>query len=164
MILLPKQEQPETTDGDLRQAVGQPAGLGISLFRPYRHPRSSALAYPPREHRPLLPRHPPRQHHQQRSLASADRRLPPLGGSLRQQTPDPYGVGRKGGPQGRLRPSPPATPGAPPSVRSLLHPQEHGTGTLLPLRRSPVPGPRSPLPHPRPAAFSLHPLLLLHPR
>ena len=39
-----------------------------------------------------------------------------------------------------------------------------GTGTLLPLRRSQVPGRRSPLPHPRPAAFPLHPLLLLHPR
>src|SRR5215469_1218329 len=54
MILLPKQEQPETTDGNLREAVGQPAGLGIPLFRPYRHPRSSALAHPPRKHRPLF--------------------------------------------------------------------------------------------------------------
>src|SRR5215469_2204292 len=61
-------------------------------------------------------------------------------------------------------PSPPATPGAPESVRSVLHPQEHGTGTLLPLRRSQVPGGRSPLPYPRPAAFPLHPLLLLYPR
>src|SRR5215469_12257249 len=102
--------------------------------------------------------------HQQRSLASADQRLPPLGGSLRQETPHPSAVGRKRGPQGRLRPSPPATPGAPKSVRSLLHPQEHGTGTLLPLCRSQVPGGRSPLPHPRPPALPLHPLLLLHSR
>ena len=85
--------------------------------------------------------------------------LPPLGGSLRPQTSDPPGVGRQRSPHGGLRPSPPATPGAPPSVGSLLHPEEHGTGTLLPLRRSQVPGRRSPLPHPRPAAFPLHPTI-----
>src|SRR6516162_2746850 len=112
MILLPKQEQPEMTDGDLRKAVWQPAGLGIPLFRPYRHPRSCALAHTPREHRVLFPPRPPPQHHQQRSVASADRRLPPLGGSLRPETPDPYGVGRKGGAQGGLPPSPPTTHGA----------------------------------------------------
>ena len=54
--------------------------------------------------------------------------------------------------------------GAPESVRSLLHPQEHGTGTVVPLRRSQVSRRRSPLPHPRPAALPLHPLLLLYPR
>jgi hypothetical protein len=32
------------------------------------------------------------------------------------------------GVRGRLRPSPPATNGTPPSVRSLLHTHEHETG------------------------------------
>ena len=56
----------------------------------------------------------------------------------RRQTPD--GVVPERRSQGRPRPSPPATNGAPPSVRSLLPTQEHGTGSLLPFRRCQVPG------------------------
>src|SRR6202022_245652 len=112
MILFSTQESKEGTDGDLCKAVWQPAGLGISLFRSHRHSWPSALAHPPREHRPLFSRHPPSEYHQQRGLASADRRLPSLGGSLRQETYDSHGVGRKRGPQGRLHSSPPATNGS----------------------------------------------------
>jgi len=44
MILLSTQDSPEGTDGDLRKDVWQPAGLGITLLRPRRHPWPSALA------------------------------------------------------------------------------------------------------------------------
>src|SRR6516225_4530150 len=164
MILLSTQASPEGTDGDLRKAVWQPAGLGISLFRPHGHPGPSALAHSPGEHRPFLPRHPPDPDHRQTSLAPAYRGLPPLGRGLRQETEDSPGVGRERNPQGRLRPPSFATDGPSPSVRRLFHPQEHGTGPLVPFRGSQIPGRRSPLPHSRPVALSLHPLLFLHPR
>ena len=52
----------------------------------------------------------------------------------------------------------PAAHAVAPSVRCLLHPQKHGIGALLPLRRSPVSGQGSPLLHPRSTRLPLHPL------
>src|ERR1700737_2530290 len=92
--------------------LGAGAQHVMAMFHSFQDRRPSALAHPPREHRPLFSRHPPSEYHQQRGLASADRRLPSLGGSLRQETYDSHGVGRKRGPQGRLHSSPPATNGS----------------------------------------------------
>src|ERR1700680_1850829 len=65
MILFPTQESEERTEGNLVQAVWQPAHPRIPLFRPYRHPGALASAHPPREHRPPLSRHPLSEHRQE---------------------------------------------------------------------------------------------------
>src|SRR5438874_10389516 len=87
MILLSAQESERRTDENLLQAVRQPAGFGISLFRSHGHSGIFAAAHASGTHRPFLPRRPRRLSHHQRGPAQADRRVQPLGGSLRPQPP-----------------------------------------------------------------------------
>src|SRR5207302_7743013 len=94
--------------GNLCKAVWQPAGFCIPLFRPPRHSRTPPAADPAGEPRLFLPRCPPLRRHHQGSVAKTDRRVSPLGGSLRPKTSNPHGMGRKGRAQGGLCPPLPA--------------------------------------------------------
>jgi hypothetical protein len=55
MIVLRRHASPETTDGDRSQAVRQPAGLCIPLFRSHRHSGLPAALDARRTHRPFFP-------------------------------------------------------------------------------------------------------------
>src|SRR3954452_10272542 len=96
MILLLRQEQRETTDGDLHNAVWQPTGFCISLFRPHCHSRPYSTTDTAGEHHPLLPRSSSVRRNHQRSALPTDQRIQPLGRSFRPETRIPVEWAEKG--------------------------------------------------------------------
>src|SRR5438270_253487 len=144
-------------------SIGPPRCFCIPLFRPPRHSRTPPAADPAGEPRLFLPRCPPLRRHRQGSVAKTDRRVSPLGGSLRPKTSNPHGMGRKGRAQGGLCPPLPAADGTAEFLWRLFHSEEHGGRALLPIRGAAVPSRRPRLPHHRPPALPLYSLLLLYP-
>src|SRR5436190_2573406 len=160
MILLLKQNL-EATDGVIREAVRQPAGLCIPLLRPHRHPWLPERLVPPRAGGLLFPRCRGRARGRQDRPQSANRRVSAMGSGIRSQSPDPHRVGSERCPQRGVRPAVVPPPGAGRPLWRLLHFPEHGAGRHFPLLRSQVPDPGSKPSDSAAAAQPVHALLLL---
>src|SRR5437764_15194357 len=87
-FLLSTQEGTGRTDGNLHQAVWQPAGFCLSLFRPHRHSGAPAAVDAAGEYRSFFPGCPSCQCDHEGWSASAHRGLQPLGGSFCPQAAD----------------------------------------------------------------------------
>jgi hypothetical protein len=133
MIVLVRHVSTETTDGNLSQAVWQPARLCISLFRSHRHSRVPPPADAAGAHRPFLPRRAPRLPDHQRRDGQTHAGVPAVGRGVCAQPPHRDRMGRRQSPQGeraqarRLRPTVRHPHGAAQAIRPVLHPQEPGT-------------------------------------
>src|SRR6266571_3842454 len=133
MILLLTQDATETTDGNLSQAVWQPARLCISLFRSHRHPGLFAAADASGAHRPFLPRRTPDRSDHHTGIGQTHAGVSAVGRGVCAQPPHHDRMGRRQGPQGerpqarRLRPAVRHQHGAAQAIRPVLHPQKPGT-------------------------------------
>src|SRR5262245_4646618 len=170
MMVLLKHASPETTDGNLPQAVWQPARLCIPLFRSHRHSGLPPALDARGAHRPFLPRRPRDLPDYERGAAETHARVPAMGRGLRAEPPYSDRMGGRqvaegqGTETGRLRPAIRHAFRTTEAIRRVRHPEELGTGTDVPLAVPEVPDRRSQLSHPATDAHAVHPLLLLHSR
>jgi hypothetical protein len=138
MILLSRQERLRRTDGNIRQAVWQPAGLCISLFRSHGDSGIPAITDPGGTYCAFLPRRSGSVPHHQRCSVAKDHRIQAMGRSVCSEPSDSHGMGAERVAKRRLCPALLAANAAPQTVWSVFHSSEHGAGLQLSIAQSEV--------------------------